>query len=139
MTEQILQQILEKLTHLEHGQSAIENQLIAFQQFTMDKFSKIDDSFTKLDDKVTKLDGKFTKLDDKVTTLDQKVTATNLILENEIRPAIKAITEQLDDHSKILACHTQQLDRIEDKVTHHDIQISILDRTKSNRRIAKVK
>ena len=125
MSEQILKAILNEiqsmkteigtvkseLGSIKTGQSAIEQQLIAFQQFTMDSFSK----------------------------LDAKVTKTNVIIENEIRPAIKIITEQLDDHSRTLQFHTGQLDRIEDKVTHHDIKISILDKTKSNKRIAKVK
>jgi len=118
MSEQILKQILNELQSVKTdiqdvktGQSALEQQLVAFQQFTIEQF----------------------------TALDQKITKTNIILENEVKPSMKVITEQLEDHSRALQAHARQLDRIEDKVTHHDIKISILDKTKSNKRIAKVK
>jgi|GEM_PF-2746439 len=43
----------------------------------------------------------------------------------------------LDKHSAILADHTDRLQRIEDKVEKHDIQIQVLDKTKSDKRKAK--
>lgn len=39
--------------------------------------------------------------------------------------------------SETLADHTDRLQRIEDKISTHDIQIQVLDRTKSNKRKAK--
>ena len=158
--EQILNKILEKLETMDNrlsgvenemgsirmGQSSIEQQLIAFQQFTMEQFTKIDLRFTKMDarfdkmdDRFDKMDDRFDKMDDRFDNLEEKVTKISITIENEIKPSIKAITEQLDDHSRILNRHTEQLERIEDKVTHHDIKISILDKTKSNKRIAKAK
>lgn len=149
MNEQLLNKILDKLDHLDHdireiktGQAAIEQQLIAFQHFTMDKFEKLDEKITRLDGRVTRLDEKVTRLDEKVTRLDEKVTRldervtrleknlsnTNLLIENGIQPAIKSIAEQLDDHSKILNLHTEKLIRIENKIENHDIKIAVLDR-----------
>lgn len=42
----------------------------------------------------------------------------------------KLLHEKLDDH-------TERLERIESKIETHDIQIQVLDKTKSNRRKAK--
>jgi hypothetical protein len=49
----------------------------------------------------------------------------------------KQNTETLAEHSKILADHTNRLERIEDKITTHDIQIHVLDKTKPDKRKAK--
>lgn len=42
----------------------------------------------------------------------------------------KLLSEKLDDH-------TNRLQRIEEKITTHDIQIKVLDKTKSNKRKVK--
>lgn len=135
MNEQLLNKILEKLDHLDHdikeiktSQAAIEQQLIAFQHFTMDKFEKLDEKITRLDERVTRLDEKVTLLDERVTRLEKNLSNTNLLIENGIQPAIKSIAEQLDDHSKILNLHTEKLIRIENKIENHDIKIAVLDR-----------
>ena len=80
-------------------QSAMEQQLVAFQQFTLERFDR--------------LEGKFDRLEGRVENLEEQQTKTNVILENEIRPAIKVLTEGQ-------AMQQAQLDRIEKQITTHD-------------------
>lgn len=83
------------------------------------------------------MEKRFDTMENRFDTLENETRKTNLIIENEIRPDIKCITEQLSRHAEILNLHTEQLERIEAKIETHDIQISVLDRTKSNKRRAR--
>ncbi|EGO62125.1 hypothetical protein [Acetonema longum] len=83
--EEFQKLVLEKLDKMDSRQEALENQVAAFQQFTVDQFSK----------------------------LDKKITKTNLVIENKIQPAIKALAEGQTQQQG-------QLDRIEAKVSDHE-------------------
>jgi len=78
-----------------------------------------------------------TKLADDVTDIRQNMVRMEFQLTEKINILFdgqKAINEKLDEHTEILADHTERLQRIEDKVEKHDIQIQVLDKTKSNKR-----
>ncbi|VBB07892.1 Hypothetical protein LUCI_3157 [Lucifera butyrica] len=104
--EEFQRQVLEKFEQNDKFQksameqlSALAQQLVAFQQFTLEQFDK--------------LDKKITAVDKKVELVDQKATKSLLNIENELRPAIKALAEGQ-------AAQQAQLDRIEAKVTIYD-------------------
>jgi flagellar biosynthesis chaperone FliJ len=111
--EKVLAQILSelkdintRLDSLETRQAAMEHQLVAFQQFTLERFDRLEGKVDRLEVRVDRLEGKVDKL-------GVQQTKTNLIVENEIRPAIQALAE-----GQVLM--QAQLDRIESKVTTHD-------------------
>jgi len=47
---------------------------------------------------------------------------------------LSALFDGYQQNAVVLADHTQRLERIEDKITTHEIQIKVLDSTKSNKR-----
>jgi len=94
----------------------LQEEQASFQMFVAGKFDT--------------LDKKVDTLDKKVDTLDKKITQTNVLLENEIRPAIKSLAEGQSALQSTQQAMQIQLDRIEEQVTTHDIQISVLDRRK---------
>lgn len=104
--EKVLAQILSELQNLNTRQAAMEQQLVAFQQFTLERFDRLENRFDRLEARVERLEGKVDKL-------EVGQTRTNLILENEIRPTIQALAEGQ-------AMQQAQLDRIEKQVTTHD-------------------
>lgn len=65
------------------------------------------------------------------------------IRESQIRMEIShgeklaALFDGFTSLSETLADHTRRLERIEDKLEIHDIQIQVLDKTKSNKRTVK--
>ncbi|MEW5898123.1 MAG: hypothetical protein AB1652_02985 [Bacillota bacterium] len=65
------------------------------------------------------------------------VTKLELRLENEAFNKIGALFDSYKLFSETLTDHTRRLQRIEDKITTHDIQIQVLDKTKSNKRKVK--
>ena len=67
------------------------------------------------------------------------IKASQIRMEQDHGTKLSSLLDGYKQNAEILDRHTEQLDRIEDRVTHHDIKISILDKTKSNKRIAKVK
>jgi|LFRM01.1.fsa_nt_gb hypothetical protein len=88
---------------------------------------------------VEKLYVEFTKRFDEIEEkLDMKADKTDIVLlENKngtkldiLIDSHKAITETLEDH-------TNRLQRIEDKIETHDIQIHVLDKTKVDKRKVK--
>lgn len=99
MENEILAQILSELKNLNMRQESMEQQLIAFQQFTLKKFERIEQRFERIEQR---FDG-----------LEFSLKKTNLMIENEIRPSIQALA---DNQSQMQV----QLDRIEEKVTTHD-------------------
>ncbi|MEN6414336.1 MAG: hypothetical protein ABFC84_16485 [Veillonellales bacterium] len=58
-------------------------------------------------------------------------------IENNHGTSLTALLDGYHQNAEILDRHTEQLNRIETKVGMHDIQISVLDKTKSNKRRAK--
>ena len=81
------------------------------------------------------LNQKVNTIDTRMTKVEQSITR----IENDHGTKLSALLDGYKQNSEILNKHTEQLDRIEDKVTHHDIKIAILDKTKSNKRIVKAK
>lgn len=108
----------------------LQEEQAAFQAFVNKRFDAMEKRFDTVENRFDTLENRF-------DTLENETRKTNLIIENEIRPDIKCITEQLSRHAEILNLHTEQLERIEAKIETHDIQISVLDRTKSNKRRAR--
>ncbi|MHB1041539.1 MAG: hypothetical protein ACYC0Q_01700 [Eubacteriales bacterium] len=72
-----------------------------------------------------------------VQKIDGKVDKLELRLENEAFNKISALLDGYHQNAEKLADHTERLDRIESKITTHDIKIQILDKTKANKRKAK--
>ncbi len=73
------------------------------------------------------------KLTDEVTGLRQDMFR----MEFQLTEKIDVLFDGMAAANKKLDDHTARLERIEDKVEHHDIQIRVLDETKSNKRKVK--
>lgn len=73
----------------------------------------------------------------RVDHLENKIDRLELRLENEAFDKIKALLDGYQQHTEIMADHTNRLERIETKLETHDIQIHVLDKTKSNKRKVK--
>lgn len=74
-----------------------------------------------------------TSLSDNVKELRQSLAR----LEFEHGEKLSALFDGQEAIKDTLADHTERLLRIEDKVERHDIQIRVLDETKSNKRKSK--
>ena len=76
-----------------------------------------------------------------VTSMEQSMATKQDLarMEQDHGTKLSALLDGYKQNAQILDRHTAQLDRIEDRVTHHDIKISILDKTKSNKRLSKAK
>jgi len=94
-----------------------------FQELTLQQFSKV----------LEKLDS----MDSRLEAVERGQLRLETRMENEVVEKIRGLYEfreiQTEVNERILAA----LDRIEAKIETHDIQISILDKTKSNKRKAK--
>jgi hypothetical protein len=66
-----------------------------------------------------------------------KVENVVIRIENDHGTKLGALLDGYHHNAETLDGHTERLDRIESKITTHDIQISILDKTKSNKRKVK--
>lgn len=82
----------EKLESIDSRQNMIAEELAAFQEFTLEKFDRLEKRFDRWENEQRK---------------------TNLIIENEIKPSIQALAEV---HVQMQT----QLKRIEDKVMSHE-------------------
>lgn len=89
----------DKLDILDKRQNSMAEELAAFQEFTVTSFDRMDKEQSKLSRRFTDLENEQRK--------------TNLTIENDIKPALKALAE---GHGQMQA----QLDRLENKVAHHD-------------------
>jgi len=69
--------------------------------------------------------------------LENKIDRLELRMENEAFDKINALFDGYQHNAEVLADHTERLERIETKLETHDIQIHVLDKTKSNKRKAK--
>lgn len=82
----------EKLDSIDSRQNMMAEELAAFQEFTLEKFERLEKRFDRWENEQRK---------------------TNLIIENEIKPSLQALAE---DHVQMQT----QLKRIEDKVMSHE-------------------
>ncbi len=88
-------QLFAEIKDLKTSQLAVEQQLIAFQQFALERFDR---------------------LEVKTNRIEQKADKSLLLIENEVRPAIQSLAENQ-------ATQQAQLDRIEKQVSNHDEMI----------------
>lgn len=92
---------------------------------------------TNLKGDITNLKVDIKNLNTEVQKIDGKVDKLELRLENEAFNKISALLDGYHQNAEKLADHTERLDRIESKITTHDLKIQILDKTKANKRKAK--
>ena len=92
---------------------------------------------SRLKDDVSGLKEDVAGLKEDVKELKTVTAKLELRLENEAFNKIEVLFDGYQLLSETLADHTERLQRIEDKIATHDIQIQVLDRTKSNKRKAK--
>lgn len=141
MTDKEFQEFMIKhLSTLTEGQASLGN--------------RMDNMVTRMD----KLDSQMSKLDTRMDSLDSQMGKLELRLENEAFSPIRILSENVldltnrqsatEENMKFLVTsmdhvvtivddHTQHLERIEAKLETHDIQIHVLDKTKSNKRKVK--
>lgn len=72
-----------------------------------------------------------------VKTDVQKIKFTVTRIEQDHGTQLGALMDGYKQNTEILDRHTEQLYRIEGKIESHDIQISVLDKTKTNKRKVK--
>ena len=114
-----------------------------FQQFMIEHMTKLTDDVTDLRQNMVRMEFQLTeKIDalfDAQAAANEKLDEHSAILNKHsiILDEHSAIFNKhsiiLDENSAILTDHTERLQRIEDKVEGHDIQIQVLDKTKSNK------
>lgn len=101
-----------------------------FQEFVVQQLVKLNDGQDKLSRDVARIEQahgeKLSALFDGYKAITEKLDEHTQILNNH--------TATLAGHTTILADHTERLQRIENKIETHDIQIQVLDKTKSNKR-----
>jgi len=123
--ELVLQQ-LQVLTEVQKELTKRQRELTEGQQQLNEKFASLTKGQNLLTEGQRILEDKLTKLENAVTRI-----------ENDHGRKLGALLDGYHHNAEILADHTARLDRIESKVTTHDMQISILDKTKSNKRKTK--
>ncbi len=64
----------------------------------------------------------------------KSIKETVIKIENEHGQKLAALFDGYKQNSEILTDHTLRLERIEDKVTTHDIQIHVPEKTKDSKR-----
>lgn len=108
-----------------------------FQTLVLQQFQAITHELKNLNQQVGNIETDVFSLKSDVTDLKKGQLHLETRMENEVIEKVRGLYEfrevQTDVNERILAT----LDRIEAKIETHDIQISILDRTKSNKRKTK--
>ncbi len=142
--EDLLNRIISKLDNLEQGQKELGDRLdnrIDNLETSLDKLDnrmdKFDDRMDKLDNRLDKIDIRLDKMDDRLDTIDNRIDKLEIRMENEVFDKMAALFDGYLHNAEVLAEHTIILERIEDKISSHDIQIQVLDKTKSNKRKVK--
>ncbi|SFH22166.1 hypothetical protein SAMN05660649_04317 [Desulfotomaculum arcticum] len=82
----------------------------------------------------------FQKVYEKLDSVDKRqIKLENVVtrIETDHGEKLSILLDGHEQKTQILDRHTEQLDRIESKIESHDIQISVLDKTKANKRKAK--
>jgi len=67
----------------------------------------------------------------------EKIRQSQVRMEFEHGEKLSALFDGYKSLSETMTDHTERLQRIEEKITTHDVQIRILDKTKSNKRKVK--
>ena len=104
-----------------------------FQELVLQQLKALTEGQKFLTEKYQSLSEGQRQLAERLTKVENVVTR----IENDHGTTLNALLDGYHHNSEVLADHTERLDRIESKITSHDIQISILDKTKSNKRKAK--
>ena len=104
-----------------------------FQELVLQQFQTIAGELKTLAEGQKTLENGQKHLTDRLTRVETVVAR----IENDHGAKLGALLDGYYQNTKILADHTERLDRIEEKITTHDIKISILDKAKSNKRKAK--
>jgi len=104
-----------------------------FQELVLQQFQTIAGELKALTEGQRSLENGQKHLTDRLTRVETVVTR----IENDHGTKLGALLDGYHHNAEVLSDHTERLDRIESKITTHDIQISILDKTKSNKRKAK--
>lgn len=68
-----------------------------------------------------------------LTEGQEKLRQDLVRMEFEHGEKLAALFDGYQQNAEVLADHTQRLERIEDKITTHEIQIKVLDSTKANK------
>ncbi|GAB6274531.1 MAG: hypothetical protein STSR0004_13940 [Peptococcaceae bacterium] len=108
-----------------------------FQKLVLEQLKTLTEGQNRLDNRMNRLDNRMNGLDSHMDKLENSMVKLELRMENEAFNKISALFDGYKLLSETLTDHTDRLQRIEDKITTHDIQIKVLDKTKSNKRKAK--
>jgi len=130
---QVLTENQKKLTEGQQQLSEKVGSLTEGQQQLTENQKKLTEGQNLLTEKVGSLTEGQKKLEERITKLENVV----IRIENDHGRKLAALLDGYHHNAEILDDHTERLTRIESKITAHDIQISILDKTKSNKRKAK--
>ena len=111
-----------------------------FQNLVLQHFQKVYEKLDSVENRLTSVENRLTSVENRQTSVENRqIKLENVVTRIEIDHGEK-LGALLDGHKQntlILNRHTEQLDRIEGKIESHDIQISVLDKTKANKRKAK--
>ena len=126
--------------NLEEGQKSLtENyqSLAEGQRILTEGQRKLESKVDKLETRIGNIEEGQNEMKSDIVELNKGQLRLETRMENEVIEKIRGLYEfreiQTEVNERILAA----LDRIEAKIESHDIQISILDKTKSNKRKAK--
>ena len=106
----------------------------------IDKLDTLETKIDKVDSNQLRMENEFTE---KVRGLTDAQNVTNekldqlFIFRDDTNKNMKFLVATLDHVANKLDDHTNRLERIEEKVTTHEIQIKVMDATKSNKRKVK--
>lgn len=155
--EKILKQILSKLDSLEQGQAATNSRLESLEQgqaATNSRLESLEQGQTELQKGLSAANSRLESLEQGQAELQEGLSAANSRLdtveesmaklsqsqarmENQLTEHIRGLWDfqavQTDVNNRVLAA----LERIENKIEKHDIQIQVLDLTKSDKRKVK--
>lgn len=134
--EKILKQILAKLDTLEQGQATTNLRLESLEQgqaTTNLRLESLEQGQAELQEGLSTTNLRLDTLEESMTKLSQSQARMENQLTEHIRGLWDFQSVQTDVNNRVLAA----LERIENKIEKHDIQIQVLDMTKSDKRKAK--
>lgn len=89
-----------------------------------------DKVFNLLEKMYADLSGKIDNVNQEVQGLKNQVSKLEFVIENEIKPDIKASLEGYSQVYRKLEEHDKKLDSIESKIEAHDVEINVIKRIK---------
>ena len=134
--EKFQELVLQQLKALSEGQKSLTDNIQSLnegQKSLTENVKSLNEGQNSLTENIQSLNEGQRQLTERLTKLENVVTR----IENDHGTNLRALLDGYHHNAKVLADHTERLDRIESKITTHDIQISILDKTKSNKRKAR--